>query len=467
MSTKKVTLNCNQLFPMVFHSAGLKNPTVSKNIIYYLKDSRDPSLKTSDNIDVLDVDIKKILPIADSSSPKAVSESKPESAKDLSIILKTLAFPLNPSDKNQIDGVYGTYSKKITLPEKPVPFSVAGNEGLYQIHSFVDSNGAAVEAPSDYNFKIGDFIVPRINNSGTWCNFKTIQFKQLVSDNKKVDAEYLKISAVDTKYNGTSRGFGILEAATAAVNGCTALWFKTEFERLAREEFSKSKTKDYYCLANAGNSQVVKIFNQIVKNTQSKEAFNLKTVAVVRERGSPEETNVFISDLKKKTHPDLIITETQNQEREFKDAFRKLVDFEISNVIMGINAVGGSSARGLESKLSNNGTIFTYGGMSLKGITASTTSFIFRNIKYLGFWITQKFKEDQKLKSKFLLKLRGLYNDGKLKLDPNDYQVIVWDVKNDSEAKILKKFKAGLEMKGKKPIVFVKHERNIQIETTK
>lgn len=465
MSSKKATLNCNQLFPMVFNSAGLKKPTISKNIIYYLKDTKDPLVKTSDNIDILDVDINKILPVADSSSPKAVSELKPESATDISIILKTLAFPLNPSDKNQIDGVYGTYSKKISLPGKPAPFSIAGNEGLYQIYSFVDSNGAAVEAPSDYNFKIGDFVVPRINNSGTWCNFKTIHFKQLVPDNKKVDAEYLKISAVDTKFNGTSRGFGILEAATAAVNGCTALWFKTEFERLAKEEFSKSKTKDYYCLANAGNSQVVKLFNQIVKNNQPAEDFNLKTVAVVRERGSPEETNAFISDLKEKTHPDLIITETQNQEREFKDAFKKLVNFDTSNVIMGINAVGGTSARGLESKLSNNGAIFTYGGMSLKGITASTTSFIFRNIKYLGLWITQKFKEDPKLKSKLLLKLRGLYNDGKLRLDPNDYQVIIWDVKHDSEAKILKKLKAGLELKGKKPIVFVKHERNVQFET--
>ena len=458
----KKSLNCNVIFPMVYGSAGLKKPVVSKNIIYYLKDQKDSIIKTADNIGILDVGIDKLLPIEDSPSASAVSDLKPVvNDTETSVILKTLAFPLNPSDKNQIDGVYGTYSKKISTDDSPKPFSVAGNEGLYQIHSFVDSKGSAISVPEDFNLRIGDFVVPRINNSGTWCTFKTIKLDQLVSKDKKTITDYLKISAVDTNYNGTARGFGILEAATAAVNGCTALWFKTEFEKLARKDFNKTNTKDYYCLANAGNSQVAKLFTQIVKNDHSKENgdFNLKTVSIVRERETPEETEAFISNLKEKTHTDFVITETQNQDREFKKEFQKLVDFENSNVIMGINAVGGTSARGLESKLSNGGTVFTYGGMSLKGITASTTAFIFRNIKYLGLWITQKFKEDPKLKAKLLLKLRGLYNEGKLKLDPEDYKVIVWNVKTDSDEKILKKIKAGLELKGKKPIVFVKHER--------
>ncbi|XBW34683.1 hypothetical protein QEN19_000251 [Hanseniaspora menglaensis] len=460
MSTQKISKNCNSLFPMVFQNSSLKKAVISKNIIYYSEDQKDPYVKTSEKIDIFDLPINKILPIENSTSSKATTNSKPKTnVSGLSVILKTLAFPLNPSDKNQIDGVYGAYAKKIFLTDKEKPFSVAGNEGLFQINSFVDSEGNVQDAPEEANIRIGDFIVPRINNSGTWCTFKTIKYDQIVSQQSNGEADYVKIPAVDTSYCGNIRGFGILEATTASVNGCTAYWFKKEFERLAAKDHKTSKTKNYYAIANAGNSQVVKIFNQIVKSQESNENYNLKTVAIVRDRETPEATDKFIAHLKESTHSDIVITETQSQNREFKTEFKKMVDFDNSNIIMGLNAVGGSSARGIESKLSNDGTVFTYGGMSLKGITASTTAFIFRNIKYLGLWITKKFDQNKKLKLSYLFRLRALYNSGHLHLDPNDYEVIVWDVKNDSDSKILKKISVGLELKGKKPIVFVKHER--------
>lgn len=62
---------------------------------------------------------------------------------------------------------------------------------------------------------------------------------------------------------------------------------------------------------------------------------------------------------------------------------------DLPKPVLALNGVGGQSATDLTRLLGNNGTLVTYGGMSKHGVTALTSSLIFKNITLRGFWLTQ------------------------------------------------------------------------------
>jgi len=62
---------------------------------------------------------------------------------------------------------------------------------------------------------------------------------------------------------------------------------------------------------------------------------------------------------------------------------------ENSKIKIGFNCIGGNSAINLIKFMGENSKVITYGGMSKKGLTVSTSSLIFDNISYYGFWLTK------------------------------------------------------------------------------
>lgn len=460
----KNSINKNYLFNIKPSSNGI--PSTIKNIGYGIKESR--STPTHENIKVHHSSLKTVFPIRPTSDPKLVFPKRIYATKASErVLLKTIAFPINPSDKNQIDGTYGAFNEKIRLSQKASAFSVAGNEGLYQIQAFLNPNDEVIPDFVHSQYKVGDVVVPLVGNTGTWCDYKVLPLHAIGNNKQK---PYWKVdSQVDLTPEGT-RGFGILEAATAAVNGCTALGFAELFQKNVFEHIRKHNNKevenktDYYCFTNAGNSQVSKLFAQIVHSDYSYKDYrkiigdHLKTISILRERNTPEETEDFINRIQNESKTDIIITETINQDKEkSKEFMNKFKDQDV-NFAMAINSVGGSSVSGIERKLSVDAKVYTYGGMSLKGVVASTTAFIFKNISHLGFWITKIFKENETLKIRYLNELAKLYDSKQITLNADDYEVIEWKVKSDTDEAILSKIQEGIQLKGKKPIVYVNHE---------
>ena len=67
------------------------------------------------------------------------------------VVVKTLASPVNPSDINQIQGVYPSKPEKTTAFGTSEPAAPCGNEGLFEVLK-VGDNVKGLEA--------GDWVIP-------------------------------------------------------------------------------------------------------------------------------------------------------------------------------------------------------------------------------------------------------------------------------------------------------------------
>ncbi|PVU85769.1 hypothetical protein BB560_006914, partial [Smittium megazygosporum] len=96
------------------------------------------------------------------------------------VLIKMLVAPINPSDKNQIQGVYGVkkdvqeYSVLDSADQLDSGASttisgfVPGNEGVGVISEIGSEAGNAVNGP----LKVGDIVVPvKYNSLGSWNNY--------------------------------------------------------------------------------------------------------------------------------------------------------------------------------------------------------------------------------------------------------------------------------------------------------
>lgn len=62
---------------------------------------------------------------------------------------------------------------------------------------------------------------------------------------------------------------------------------------------------------------------------------------------------------------------------------------------LALNCVGGQNATDCIRYLSEEATMVTYGGMSKRPVVIPTGSFIFKNHKYAGYWMTRWSRENQ------------------------------------------------------------------------
>jgi len=82
---------------------------------------------------------------------------------------------------------------------------------------------------------------------------------------------------------------------------------------------------------------------------------------------------------------------------------------------LALNCVGGETATHMTKLLEKGGTMVTFGGMSLKPVTISTSAAIFNDVTLRGFWMGEWYQshslEDRK---KLINHLLGLVKDKKL-----------------------------------------------------
>ncbi|VEU19801.1 DEKNAAC100394 [Brettanomyces naardenensis] len=330
----------------------------------------------------------------------------PESLKDDQVLLQTLAAPLNPSDINQIQGVYPSRPPISinSLPGLKEASAVSGNEGVFKVLGA----GSAVA-----NLKPGDWVIPHNVNYGTWT-----------SHSLSAEKDLLKIPNT----------IPLKQAATMAVNTSSAYLMLTHFVDL--------KKGDWF-IQNGGNSQVGRCAIQIAKQK------GINSISIVRNRPNLKELVDELTALGA-TH---VITEDDNGSRDFGKTIKEWTDGK--SISLGMNCVGGSSVSGLSRKLGKNATLVTYGGMSMKPVTLPTSLFIFKNLKAVGFWITEMTKEDPSLRSEVIEEVLKLIESGSLA----DIHCTLNKIVNDkvSDEQFTESFKQGLidsKTKGKQIMIF-------------
>lgn len=328
------------------------------------------------------------------------------------ILLKSIAFPVNPSDINQLQGVYPSKPEKTLKYNTDTPSAIAGNEGLFEIVSLPSS------VPHD-QFKVGDWVIPLQANFGTWSTYRACDSP----------SELIKMNGLDK-----------FSAATFSVNSCTAYLLVNRYIK----DWNPGQD---WLITNAGTSQVSKIVTQICSS------LGIKTLSVIRDRDNFDEV---ANELKTKYGATEVISESQNNDKAFgKEKLPQLL--KNGKIRLALNSVGGSSATAIARKLPKDGIMVTYGGMSMKPVSLPTSLLIFKNIQCLGFWITQITKEHPEEKQACVKHLLPMYQKGEIISPKDDLRLMEWDVDNMKDEQVLQMFKDAIQIKGKKNFISLKH----------
>lgn len=323
-----------------------------------------------------------------------------------SIIVKTVGSPVNPSDINQIQGVYPSQPEKNTVLGTLEPLAVCGNEGLFEI-LHVGSNVK--------DFEVGDWAVPTSVNFGTW------RTHALCSAEKMMKLPNPKQS----KAKGKPYGLSVNQGATISVNPLTAYLMLNHYVKL-------QPGKDWF-IQNGGNSAVGKFATQIGR------ILGINSISVIRDRPNLQETIEELKTINGATH---VITEEQNNSREFNAEVKKWVKETGGAVKLGLNCVGGKASTAVARKLSPDGLMLTYGGMSYQPVILPTSLHIFKNITSAGFWVTALLKSNPQLKRDTMDQIVEWYEEGKLtdaksvelKFDGSDLAKVYQDAIANSKA---------------------------------
>ncbi|KAI3450496.1 hypothetical protein Pfo_007161 [Paulownia fortunei] len=266
-----------------------------------------------------------------------------------------LAAPINPSDINRIEGVY---------PVRPPVPAVGGYEGVGEIHSV----GSAVKGLGP-----GDWVIPSPPSSGTWQTYVVKEQSVWHRIDKSTPMEY---------------------AATITVNPLTAL-------RML-EDFVDLKSGDAV-VQNGATSIVGQCIIQLAR------VRGIHSINIIRDRAGSDEVKQKL----KKLGADEVFTENQLEVKNVKSLLA-----DIPEPALGFNCVGGNAASLVLKFLKHGGTMVTYGGMSKKPITVSTSSFIFKDLSLRGFWLQKWMSSDKAKECREMIDyLLGLTHSGELKYD--------------------------------------------------
>ncbi|KAL9232549.1 hypothetical protein vseg_007649 [Gypsophila vaccaria] len=275
--------------------------------------------------------------------------------KEKDVCVKMLASPINPSDINRIQGVY---------PLRPDPPAVGGYEGVGQVYAV----GTAVNSLS-----LGDLVIPFPPSFGTWQSY-------IVKD--------------ESVWHKIHKDTPIEYAATIIVNPLTAFAMLQDFVRL-----------------NPGDTIVQNGATSIVGQCIIQLALSqgVCSINIIRDRPGVDEVKENLRML----GADQVFTESQLEVKNIKDMLGGLPE-----PVLGFNCVGGNAASLVLKFMRNGGTMVTYGGMSKKPVTVSTSSFIFKDLSLRGFWLQKLMSTERASECRNMIdKLLHLVRDGKIKYE--------------------------------------------------
>lgn len=160
---------------------------------------------------------------------------------------------------------------------------------------------------------------------------------------------------------------GLAEAATINVNPCTAYRLLTDFVDLKHGDT---------VFQNGANSACGQIIIQLCKSLK------VNCVCVVRDRANIDALKKYLTGLGA-TH---VMTDKELPQTRYFTS--------VSSPILGLNCVGGDIATNMLQYMANGSTFVTYGNMSGQAMQVPASTFIYKDIRLKGYWMTRWTKEN-------------------------------------------------------------------------
>ncbi|KAI1472513.1 NAD(P)-binding protein [Daldinia caldariorum] len=294
-----------------------------------------------------------------------------------SVLLRSLAAPINPADVNIIQGTYGAKPTFSTVLGTPEPSAIPGNEGAFEVVS-----------SSSPDFQRGDWAIPKKTQFGTWRTHALAPADALIRIDNKA-------------------GLNPLQVATVAVNPCSAYRMLRDFVASAPGPLREG---DWF-IQNGANSGVGRAAIQFGR------LWGYRSVNVVRARETPEATQRLKDELTAlgATH---VVTEDEFQAREFREQLAEWTRGAREGVRLGLNCVGGKSASAMAKALGNGGTMVTYGGMARQPVVLPTGLLIFKDVRFVGFWLSRWADGDPVSRARTVAEILDLVRQGKFRDTP-------------------------------------------------
>lgn len=175
-------------------------------------------------------------------------------------------------------------------------------------------------------------------------------------------------------------------------------------------------------IQNGANSGVGRAAIQLGK------FWGLRSINVIRERSTQEATESLKSELVS-LGADIVVTETQFLSRDWKDQLAEITNKGREQIGLGLNCVGGKSATAVARSLSEGATMVSYGGMARQPVALPVGLLIFKDIRFVGFWLSRWNQQDPTGRRHMIDYIVELIREGKLKDVPLDE--VVWDWETD------------------------------------
>jgi len=331
----------------------------------------------------------------------SISPTLPDGA----VLVRALAVPVNPSDVNTIQGTYGVKPKFSPLLGTPEPAVIPGNEGCFEVISV----GKGVT-----NLSKGDWVIPAIQGFGTFRTHAVVE---------NADKTFFKI---DNK-----EGLQPIQAATVSVNPCSAYRMLRDYVDLISLSVKGFQDGTYtsnaggaWFLQNGANSGVGRAAIQLGR------IWGLRSINVVRERSTPEETEALKKELMD-LGATVVITEKEFLDRSFGAKLKEITRGGAEPLLLGLNCVGGKSAAAVVRNLSPRGVMVTYGGMSRESFPFPTGPQIFKRLRFEGFWLSAWSVDNPGEKKKTIDEILDLMRKGQFKEAPVESVQWDWETKDD------------------------------------
>jgi trans-2-enoyl-CoA reductase len=342
----------------------------------------------------------------------SISPTLPDGA----VLLRTLAAPVNPADVNTIQGTYGAKPPFSPLLGTPEPAAVPGNEGCFEVVSVGPKVGGGL--------KRGDWVIPATTGFGTFRTHVLVE---------NAERALFRVGGERGR-----EGLSPKQVATVSVNPCSGYRMLRDYVDLVGlsvQSFAKGAaaggevpTGGAWFVQNGANSGVGRSVIQLGR------LWGLRSINVVRERATPEETEALKEELKG-LGATVVVTEAEFLDRSFGARLKEeWTRGGKEPVMLGLNCVGGKSASAMVKSLSPKGCMVTYGGMSRQSFPFPTGPQIFKRLRFEGFWLSEWGKENPIEKRDTVNEILDLMREGKFKEAP--FQEVEWNW--DTEEKVLK-----------------------------
>ncbi|KAG8530114.1 uncharacterized protein KY384_005596 [Bacidia gigantensis] len=317
------------------------------------------------------------------------------------LTLRALAAPLNPADINQIQGFYPTPPKDrhfTTALGTASPSAIPGNEGVFEVVALGGQAGKGNVGNGEEGLQKGDWVIPRRTGLGTWRTHAQVD-----------ESAVLRIE---------KEGVSASQVGSVSVNPVTA-WrllsgfvdWGVEFAKLAGGGGGGAGGGGPWYIQNGANSAVGRVASQLGK------LWGLRGIAVVREREDKGEEEALKAEMRA-LGAEKVVTDKEVGEKGFRERIAEWTNGGREEVRLGLNCVGGDAAMNMAKVLGKGGTMVTYGAMSKAPMRVGASMLIFKDLRFVGFWVSHWADEHPGEKRKVVDSVLDLYREGKLVESP-------------------------------------------------